>query len=170
VNAWQAMLNQVAAGDEQEKLRQVNAFWNQALIGGEDITIWGKTDYWATPLESLAKGAGDCEDYVIGKYFSLLRLGVSPDKLRLVYVRAQIGSQSIAHMVLGYYPAPQAEPLVLDSLVDRIQPAHLRPDLTPVFSFNAEGIYVPGGARRSVDQIGRWRDLIDKMRAEGFQP
>ncbi len=170
VQAWQAMLDRAAGGDEQEKLRQVNAFWNQALIGGEDITIWGKTDYWATPLESLAKGAGDCEDYVIGKYFSLLRLGVSPDKLRLVYVRAQVGSQSIAHMVLGYYPAPQAEPLVLDSLVDRIQPAHLRPDLTPVFSFNAEGIYVPGGGRRSVDQIGRWRDLLGKMRAEGFQP
>lgn len=170
VRAWQAMLDQAAGGDEQEKLRQANAFWNQALIGGEDITIWGKTDYWATPLESLAKGAGDCEDYVIGKYFSLLRLGVAPDKLRLVYVRAQIGSQSIAHMVLGYYPTPQAEPLVLDSLVDRIQPAHLRPDLTPVFSFNAEGVYVPGGARRSIDQIGRWRDLMSKMRAEGFQP
>ncbi|MGB6009074.1 transglutaminase-like cysteine peptidase [Castellaniella sp.] len=170
VNAWQAMLSQAAGGDEQEKLRQTNAFWNQALIGGEDITIWGKTDYWATPLESLAKGAGDCEDYVIGKYFSLLRLGVPPEKLRLVYVRAQIGSQSIAHMVLGYYPTPQAEPLVLDSLIDRIQPAHLRPDLTPVFSFNAEGVYVPGGGRRSVDQIGRWRDLLGKMRAEGFQP
>lgn len=170
VDAWQAMLNQAAGGDEQEKLRQVNGFWNQSLIGGEDITIWGKTDYWATPLESLAKGAGDCEDYVIGKYFSLLRLGVSPDQLRLVYVRAQIGSQSIAHMVLGYYPTPQAEPLVLDSLIDRILPAHQRPDLTPVFSFNAEGVYVPGGAPRSIEQIGRWRDLIGKMRAEGFQP
>ncbi|HET8596650.1 MAG TPA: transglutaminase-like cysteine peptidase [Castellaniella sp.] len=170
VQAWQAMLDQAAGRDEQEKLRLVNGFWNQSLIGGEDISIWSKTDYWATPLESLAKGAGDCEDYVIGKYFSLLRVGVSPDKLRLVYVRAQIGGQSIAHMVLGYYPTPQAEPLVLDSLIDRIQPAHLRPDLTPVFSFNAQGIYVPGGGRRSVDQIGRWRELLGKMRTEGFQP
>lgn len=170
VNAWQAMLTQAAGLDEQEKLRTVNAFWNDALIGGEDITIWGQVDYWATPLESLAKGAGDCEDYVIGKYFSLLRLGVSPEKLRMVYVRAQIGSQSIAHMVLGYYPTPMAEPLVLDSLVDRIQRAGQRPDLTPVFSFNAEGVYIPGGAQRSVDQIGRWRDLIGKMRVEGFQP
>ncbi|MGB6242545.1 MAG: transglutaminase-like cysteine peptidase [Castellaniella sp.] len=170
VKAWQAMLTQSAGLDEQEKLRAVNDFWNNILIGGEDITIWGQTDYWATPLESLGKGTGDCEDYVTGKYFSLLRLGVSPSKLRFVYVRAQIGSQSIAHMVLGYYPTPQAEPLVLDSLVDRIQRAGHRPDLTPVFSFNAEGVYVPGGARRSVDQIGRWRDLIGKMRAEGFQP
>ncbi|WP_439951495.1 transglutaminase-like cysteine peptidase [Castellaniella caeni] len=170
VLAWQAMLAQAKGLSEQEKLRAVNDFWNSALIGGEDITIWHTVDYWATPVESLSKGAGDCEDYVIGKYFSLIDLGVPPEKLRLVYVRAQVGNQSIAHMVLGYYPSPQAEPLVLDSLVDRIQLAHLRPDLTPVFSFNARGIYMPGGARRSVDQIGRWRDLLRKMRAEGFQP
>ncbi|WP_368648348.1 transglutaminase-like cysteine peptidase [Castellaniella ginsengisoli] len=170
VESWQAMLAQAAGLDEQEQLRMVNGFWNNALIGGEDISIWGQVDYWATPLQSLAKGAGDCEDYVIGKYFSLLHLGVAPEKLRFVYVRARIGSQSIAHMVLGYYPQPQAEPLVLDSLIDRIQPAHNRPDLTPVFSFNAQGVYVPGGRRSSVDGIGRWRDLLSRMRSEGFQP
>lgn len=170
VEAWQAMLAQAAGLDEQEKLRMVNGFWNNVLIGGEDISIWGQVDYWATPLQSLAKGAGDCEDYVIGKYFSLLHLGVAPEKLRFVYVRAQVGSQSIAHMVLGYYPQPQAEPLVLDSLVDRIQPAHNRPDLTPVFSFNAQGVYIPGGKRSSVERIGRWRDLLSRMRTEGFQP
>lgn len=170
VEAWQAMLAQAAGLDEQEKLRMVNGFWNNALIGGEDISIWGQVDYWATPLQSLAKGSGDCEDYVIGKYFSLLHLGVAPEKLRFVYVRAQVGSQSIAHMVLGYYPQPQAEPLVLDSLVDRIQPAHNRPDLTPVFSFNAQGVYMPGGKRSSVERIGRWRDLLSRMRTEGFQP
>ena len=170
VEAWQAMLAQAAGLDEQEKLRMVNGFWNNALIGGEDISIWGQVDYWATPLQSLAKGSGDCEDYVIGKYFSLLHLGVAPEKLRFVYVRAQVGSQSIAHMVLGYYPQPQAEPLVLDSLVDRIQPAHNRPDLTPVFSFNAQGVYIPGGKRSSVERIGRWRDLLSRMRTEGFQP
>ncbi len=170
VESWQAMLAQAAGLDEQEKLRMANGFWNNALIGGEDISIWGQVDYWATPLQSLAKGSGDCEDYVIGKYFSLLYLGVAPEKLRFVYVRAQIGSQSIAHMVLGYYPQHQAEPMVLDSLVDRIQPAHNRPDLTPVFSFNAQGVYIPGGKRSSVESIGRWRDLLSRMRTEGFQP
>lgn len=170
VQAWLAMLTQVTGQDEMEKLRAVDTFWNQALLAGEDITIWQQVDYWATPLQSLAKGAGDCEDYVIGKYFSLLYLGVAPERLRLVYVRAQVGGQSIAHMVLGYYPDPLAEPLVLDSLMDRIRPAHQRPDLTPVFSFNAQGIYMPGGRRASVDQIGRWRDLLRRMRTEGFEP
>ncbi len=170
VKKWQAMLEQAANLPEQQKLRVVNDFWNRALLAGEDINIWQQTDYWATPLQSLVKGAGDCEDYVIGKYFSLLRLGVPADKLRFVYVKAQIGMQSIAHMVLGYYPSPGAEPLVLDNLIDLIQPAGARPDLTPVFSFNGLGVYMPGGKRSSVDSIGRWRDLLARMRAEGFEP
>jgi hypothetical protein len=66
---------------------------------------------------------------------------VAVEKLRLIYVRARLGgagsTQSIAHMVLGYYETPAAEPLVLDSLLDNIMPASQRKDLTPVFSFNA---------------------------------
>lgn len=170
VREWQTMLEQAAGQPEADKLRMVNDFWDRALIGGEDITIWHQVDYWATPLESLSKGAGDCEDYVIAKYFSLLKLGVAAEKLRLVYVKAQVGSQSIAHMVLGYYPDALSEPLVLDSLIDQIRPAHQRPDLTPVFSFNAEGIYMSGRRQSSADRIGRWRELLSRMRAEGFQP
>lgn len=168
--AWQKALSEAKGQSGVRQLEAVNQFWNQTLLGGEDISIWGQTDYWATPLESLVKGAGDCDDYVIGKYFSLLSVGVAPEKLRLVYVRARIGSQSIAHMVLGYYETPGAEPLVLDSLVDSIRPASQRPDLTPVFSFNAQGVYVPGAAPSTADRIGRWRGLLSKMRAEGFQP
>src|SRR5690606_16014984 len=110
----------------------------------------------------------------IGKYFSLIHMGVPAEKLRLIYVKARIGgrgsSQSIAHMVLGYYATPDADPLVLDSLVDSISPASQRQDLTPVFSFNAQGIYVAGGAATSPDRIGHWRSLLSKMQKEGFQP
>lgn len=170
IAAWQKLLSKAAGETGVRQLETVNQFWNQTLLGGEDISVWGQTDYWATPLESLVKGAGDCDDYVIGKYFSLLSAGVAPDKLRLVYVRAKIGSQSVAHMVLGYYETAGAEPLVLDSLTDAIRPASQRRDLTPVFSFNAQGVYVPGAAASTADRIGRWRGLLSKMRAEGFQP
>lgn len=152
--SWQVMQARAAALDEQGRLRMVNAFWNDALVAGEDLALWGQVDYWATPLESLAKGAGDAEDYVIGKYFSLLSLGVPPDRLRFVYARARVGGRSVAHMVLGYYPQPRSEPLVLDNLVNRVLPASARPDLMPVFSFDArKGIYawwetVRGGAAR----------------------
>lgn len=170
VENWLETLVAMEDAPEAQQLEAMNRFWNQVATGGEDIDIWGVEDYWATPLETLGKGAADCEDYVIGKYFSLIRLGVAPEKLRLVYVRAQVAGSSIAHMVLGYYPQPNAEPLILDNLTGLIRRASQRPDLTPVFSFNSDGVYVSGEAPRSVDNISRWRNLLDKMRSEGFVP
>src|SRR5690606_2038655 len=134
------------------------------------MAVWRRDDYWATPLEALGRGRGDCEDFVIGKYFSLVHLGVPPDRLRLIYVRAKVDGQSIAHMVLGYYTSPDADPLILDNLRDSIQPAGQRRDLTPVFSFNADGVYVAGSARSSVDRISRWKGLLLRMQQEGFTP
>ena len=167
---WLDWLSQLEGIPEQQLLRVVNDFWNTHVMPGEDITIWGRQDYWATPLESLSKQAGDCEDYVIGKYFTLLQAGVPAGKLRLIYVRAQVGTSSIAHMVLGYYSTPDAEPLLLDNLTSILRPASQRPDLVPVFSFNSEGVYVAGAPASSVDKISNWRGLLEKMRREGFNP
>jgi len=170
VDRWMANLESARGVSERRQLDAVNDFWNMNVMAGEDINIWGQLDYWATPIETLGKAAGDCEDFVIGKYFSLLHLGVPNEKLRLIYVRAQVGGQSIAHMVLGYYPTPQAEPLLLDNLSGSIRPASQRPDLTPVFSFNSQGVYVGNAQKGSVDSISRWRGLLEKMRKEGFVP
>lgn len=170
IEKWLQSMAATQGLSEEEQLKEMNRFWNQVAIGREDIDIWGVEDYWASPLETLGRAAADCEDYVIGKYFSLIHLGVAPEKLRLIYVRAQVGGGSIAHMVLGYYTTPQAEPLILDNLTGLIRPAGQRPDLTPVFSFNSSGVYVGGTAPRSVDSISRWRDLLSKMRNEGFTP
>jgi len=174
VAGWLQLLNTPPPPQERDRLALVNDFWNRALLSGEDAMIWGQTDFWATPLESLGKGAGDCEDYVIGKYFSLLALGVPAEKLRFIYVRARIGgaysSTQVAHMVLGYYEKPNAVPLVLDSLISTILPATERRDLTPVFSFNANGVYVDGKPAASVDRLSRWRNLLQRMEREGIRP
>lgn len=174
VSNWLQLLHNPPPALEKDKLTVANDFWNRALLSGDDITIWGKDDYWATPLESLGKGAGDCEDYVIGKYFTLLSMGVPANKLRFIYVRARIGgpasSSQIAHMVLGYYETPNAVPLVLDSLISTILPASQRRDLTPVFSFNADGVYVDGKPAAPVDRLSRWRDLLQRMEREGIRP
>lgn len=174
VSSWFAMLDSAAGQPLSSQLRQVNDFWNTHVRGGEDTQIWGQADYWATPLETLGKRWGDCEDYVIGKYFSLVHLGVDPNKLRLVYVRARIGGmgsgQSIAHMVLGYYETPSSEPLILDNLLASIVPAGQRIDLQPVFSFNAQGVYVGGVASGPIERISRWQGVLSRMRHEGFKP
>ena len=172
LQAWLEMLRAQAGLPVAQQLAAVNAFWNQRILASEDLVVWKETDYWATPLESLGRGAGDCEDFVIGKFFSLVHLGVPAQQMRLIYVRARVGgigsTQSIAHMVLGFYATPQSEPLVLDNLVSSIQPASQRSDLTPVFSFNAQGIYVGTERSASSDRINRWQDLQQRMLKEGF--
>ena len=173
-------LQQVMAGlggrDDAAKLRAVNDFYNQRLAYMEDIDNWGELDYWASPLESLGKGAGDCEDYAIGKYFTLTTLGMPHSKLRMVYVRASIAGAPngfVAHMVLAYYPTPEAEPLVLDNLQPVIRPAGERPDLTPVFSFNAEGLWQGVGSIRAngdpLTRLSKWREVLMRARQDGFQ-
>lgn len=157
--------------DERERLAVVNNFFNQRIAFRDDIEVWGQIDYWATPLELLDKGAGDCEDYAIAKYMSLLAAGVAPAKLRMVYVRAQFQGRPQAHMVLAYYPQPEAEPLILDNINPEIRAASLRPDLTPVFSFNGEGLWSGVGGTTAGNPLVRlspWRDLLAKAKAEGF--
>ena len=170
IDAWQNLLATQKQVGEMEKLKVVNLFFNKQVRYVEDIDLWREVDYWETPIEALWKGAGDCEDYAIAKYFSLRHLGVSSDKLRITYVKAL--RQNRAHMVLTYYATPDAMPLVLDSLIDPIQPASQRTDLLPVYSFNAEGLYLPGakGNKKVGDtkRLSRWQDVLKKMQAEGF--
>lgn len=165
---WIETLDQEQGQPERDKLTRINSFWNQNVRGVENIDLWHKEDYWATPTETLGLAAGDCKAYVIGKYVSLRKLGVPSEKLRFVYVRARVGGAQLAHMVLGYYPTPTSVPLVLDNLVGQIMPASDRPDLTPVFSFNAEGVYINGQRAAPIDRIGRWRELVQRMQAEGI--
>lgn len=156
---------------EPEKLARVNDFFNQVLFVS-DLDRWGVLDYWATPLEMLSAGGGDCEDFSISKYFTLLALGVPVDKLKITYVKATgHGLQNAAHMVLTYYATPGAMPLVLDNLIPEIKPADKRTDLTPVYSFNGEGLWLAKerGSGKSVaggNKIGLWRDMLARMGKE----
>ena len=92
-------------------------------------------------------------------------------RLRLVYVRAQLGGASQPHMVLAFYSQPDSEPLILDNLISDMRPASRRPDLVPVFSFNSEGLWQGAGAQGAGDPLARltrWREVLAKARAEGF--
>lgn len=164
-------INEVTGQDDDTRLKAVNTFFNRHVLYRDDQETWGQLDYWSSPLELLSKGQGDCEDFAIAKYFSLIASGVSGGKMRLVYVRAQIGVAVQAHMVLAYYPTPNAEPLILDNLISDIRPASRRPDLVPVFSFSAEGLWQGVGAASAGDpaaRLSRWRDVLSKVKAEGW--
>lgn len=170
---WFALLQQLQNQDIQAKLRGVNDFFNRRIRWVDDIQVWGEEDFWATPLEAMGKGQGDCEDYSIAKYITLKQLGVTSQYLRMIYVRARIGRSQItqAHMVLGYYSTPDAEPLVLDNIVPSITPASQRTDLDPLFSFNSDGLWAGGASESRADplaRLSRWRSVIERMQTQGF--
>ena len=176
LRALQPLLAASPDPDERHRLQAINEFFNRRVQFRDDLEVWGQVDFWASPFEMLEKGAGDCEDFAVAKYFSLISAGMAAQKLRLVYVRAQMGGPGgalQAHMVLAYYATPSAEPLILDNLITEVRPASRRPDLTPVFSFNADGLWQGVGAQAAGDpvaRLSRWRDVMAKARAEGFEP
>jgi len=170
--ALQALIARGAHADGPRRFAEVNDFFNDRIGFVADDRTWGQDDYWASPLEALDKGFGDCEDYAIAKYFSLVAQGVAVQRLRLVYVRAVVDTRSQAHMVLAYYADPAADPLILDNLSTATLPASRRPDLTPVFSFNTDGLWAGTGAQAVAGdpqaRLSRWREVVAKAREQGF--
>jgi predicted transglutaminase-like cysteine proteinase len=160
---WQELIEKNRGRSEKDKLDAANRFFNRRIRFVSDSRHWHKADYWATPIETMATRGGDCEDFAVAKYFTLLEMGVPDEKMRLTYVKATRPRQ--AHMVLSYYPTPGAEPLVLDNLTSRIKPASARTDLTPVYSFNGSSLWMSkergggGTLTGSADNVRLWRDL-----------
>lgn len=175
---WLGTIQAAKTKSDEIRLRQINDFINQNIHFEDDISVWQQSDYWATPLETIGQGRGDCEDFAIIKYVSLREVGIPASMLRLVYVKATLetrsGPMQQAHMVLAYYPTPNAEPLILDNLESTIRPATQRSDLQPVFSFNSEGIFAGAAGKDKatgggLGRLSRWEDALRRIRAEGFE-
>ena len=168
--SWEDILKHEGSTD-REKLEKINSFFNKKIVFSNDIDIYGVNDYWATPVEFLSRGTGDCEDYAIAKYFSLKIMGVAEEKLRIAYVKAL--QYNMFHMVMLYYSNPGAEPLILDSLVDSIKPASERRDLLPIFTFNGAGLWLAhdrgqGKLAGKSSRLTAWNDLLQRMAETGI--
>ena len=150
------------AGREAEFLQIVNDAINRRMKWVDDKTHWGVEDYWATPAESIATAGGDCEDFSLAKYYMLKELGVPIAKLRIMYVRFLTRDRS-AHMVLAYYPAPAAEPLILDNVDPSVRGASQRSDLEPVYSFNDDEVVMVAGGRGTATQIRAWLSVQQRL-------
>jgi len=150
---------------ELEKLARVNNFFN-LLRFIDDIKLWGESNYWATPIEFIGVNGGDCEDFAIAKYFTLLELGVPDAKMRITMVKALKLNQY--HMVVAYYQTPSSVPLILDNLDGRIKPATQRKDLLPIYSFNGKQLWLnkekgQGVVAGESQRLKRWANLNQRM-------
>ena len=167
IEQWDSMIQTSRNEPLLNQIKNVNDFFNE-LTYKTDLMHWKKKDYWATPFEFIGTGAGDCEDYAIAKYFSLIKLGISEDKLRITYVIYQKANSRFeqAHMVLTYYHKTGAEPVILDNIDRRLQLASKRSDLKPVYSFNASGLWqakTKGETRVGSNNLKSWKDLMTRF-------
>ena len=135
-----AMMEKQNGLPEEQIVINVNNFFNQ-LEYRSDRKTWNKSDYWASRLEFIGKGQGDCEDFAVAKFLTMIQLGVPGEKIFLTYVRAR-GFAEPAHLVATYYKKPGSVPFVLDNYIKKILPATQRPDLVPVYSFTARDLYI----------------------------
>lgn len=148
------------------KLSHVNTFINR-ILPAQDISKNSSIDYWATPKEFLIQGHGDCEDYAIAKYFTLLELGIKKENLYFAVV--DVKGQKDSHMVLLYLQNKNSSPLVLDNLSFRVIEFTKRPRLIPRFAFNEIDAYkfTPNHFTKKVKvnwgREDKWNNLLNRV-------
>ncbi len=173
IKNWLTFIDDSADKSEWQKIHLVNDFFNENIKYKSDDELWQKKDYWATPLESLGVGMGDCEDYVIAKYFTLIALGLPEEKIRLMYVRQKTVNQP--HMVLIYIEQPNQVPYVLGNFNTKLLPATQRPDLTPIYSFNGQGLWLAkskglGNKVKNSRGVSAWNTMLERIEQGELAP
>ena len=111
-------LEQLVKKDNVYKLVKVHELVNN-LHFLSDNKHWKKNNYWSTPLEFIGTGYGDSEEYALLKYLFLVKLGISPNKLKIISMgkplkisKNEISEENIA---LAYFYKQNLPPLILES-------------------------------------------------------
>lgn len=127
---WEAMMARAQGQGAEGQLDAVNSFFNDSPYI-EDINNYGKSDYWATPLQFM-KNSGDCEDYAIAKFVSLRMLGWSNDDLRVVILKDTV--RQVNHAVLA--AKLDGDDMILDNLATEPLPSDTVIQYSPYYAVN----------------------------------
>jgi predicted transglutaminase-like cysteine proteinase len=130
LHRWRGYVESLRGRDRLEILRSVNRFANTHRYVTDPVNSH-LPDYWATPLEFLAKN-GDCEDYAITKYLSLKTLGFTDADMRIVVL--QDLNLRAAHAVLVVFERGKA--WLLDNQVREVVPTEAVHHYRAIFSIN----------------------------------
>lgn len=136
--AAQRLLSIVDLGRKREgraRLGWINRAVNLGIRPMSDWAQYGYAQFWATPLQTLNSGAGDCKDYAIVKYAALRELGFAPGDLRLVIVRDDV--RQAEHEVLAVRDGQQW--LILDNLTMAMLDAEQIRHYYPLFVMDYRG-------------------------------
>lgn len=172
IESWRLLMMELKQASPAVQINRINRFFNQVVPFKHDKYHWSKADYWATPFELIVTNGGDCEDYAIAKYVSLMYLGIPPSQLFLGYTYSK--TYDTPHMVLVYQAGKKANMLILDNIVENIFESTLRDDLTLIYKFNKSGIWNPNLDRHrsyigSIAQLEHWVDMQQRIKKSGFR-
>ena len=90
------IVDSARAREGRARLGEINRAINLAIRPIGDLAQHGEIDVWSSPLATLARGGGDCEDYAIAKFMALRRAGLSTDDLRIVVMHDTIHGEDHA--------------------------------------------------------------------------
>ena len=148
------------------KLSHINTFYNK-ILPVNDLEKYNADDYWATPKEFLIQGKGDCEDYALAKYFTLLELGIKKENLFLSVVKVK--NEANYHMVLLFFKNINSMPLVLDNLSSKIVTFNKRKKLIPKFIFNEKEAFllknkfINKKVRINWGKEDKWKNILKRV-------
>lgn len=132
IRDWTSKLKKFEGMPLKTMADKVNDFVNESRYI-VDSKNWGKSDYWATPVEFIKRG-GDCEDFAIAKYTALRALGVPENRLRIAIVHDNV--KNIPHAILVVYTEQGA--YLLDNQEKNLQSAETFKRYRPIFSINRQ--------------------------------
>ena len=115
------------------RIAYVNRAMNRAARYRTDLVNFGLPDYWTSPSELLS-GNGDCEDFALGKYYTLRALGVPASDMRLVIMKNTRNRKDHAVLVVSHGNTT----VVLDNLSDVLKGEEQLRYYRPVYSLNEE--------------------------------
>jgi len=130
VTKWRIYLNQIANQPKRKQLDLVNAYLNRYLYK-IDPSIYSKKDYWATPKQFFYR-SGDCEDFAISKYASLVNLGFPKKDMRLVVL--QDLNLKVGHAVLMV--KLDGKSFILDNQIKQVVDSKRIRHYKPIYSIN----------------------------------
>jgi predicted transglutaminase-like cysteine proteinase len=139
VDKWQAALQPLKNLSLEQKAVQVNDMMNRIPYIPDEIAM-KKLDDWATPIEFMARDAGDCEDFAIAKYASLQALGVPRDRMRVVVLRDT--AKNIPHAVLALYTKKGI--MILDNQAKTVRYDTQISNYEPIYSINGGNWWMHG--------------------------
>ena len=136
---WQQLMQADHGLDELALVHKVDRFVNQAEYR-TDQARFAREDVWSAPDEFFSQAEGDCEDFAIAKYFTLIAMGVPMERLQLVY--GKLTDTDTEHMVLRYQPGNGASALLLDNITLTATTEDVRKDFQPIYQFDQQHLWL----------------------------